>query len=57
MELENCPSVWRGAFQGASKGASVVLEAEATADLHIAYVFVVIPGCKTTWISKMHPRW
>ncbi|OWZ01724.1 hypothetical protein PHMEG_00026833 [Phytophthora megakarya] len=43
-ESTNCPSSWRGAFKGASKNATVVLEAVATADLHICHAFVGMPG-------------
>ncbi|OWZ09519.1 Transposon protein [Phytophthora megakarya] len=42
--LENCPSAWRGAFQDASRDATVVLEAMATYDLRLWHAFVGMPG-------------
>ncbi|OWZ17396.1 Nuclease HARBI1 [Phytophthora megakarya] len=37
---KNCPSAWRRAFQNVSRDDTVVLEAVATADLHIWLSFV-----------------
>ncbi|OWY96874.1 hypothetical protein PHMEG_00032744 [Phytophthora megakarya] len=41
---KNCPSVWRGVFQDASKDATVVLETIASEDLRIWHAFVGMPG-------------
>jgi hypothetical protein len=42
--VENCPTSWRGAFQGAGGKASIVLEAVASYDLHIWHAFIGVPG-------------
>ena len=41
---KNCPSAWKGAFQGKEKRPTVVLEAIASYDLHIWHAFVGMPG-------------
>lgn len=41
---KNCPSAWKGAFQGREKKPTVVLEAIASYDLHIWHAFIGVPG-------------
>lgn len=41
---KNCPTAWRGAFQGKDGSAQVVLEAVASRDLWIWHAFVGMPG-------------
>lgn len=43
-EWKNCPSGWRGAFQGKDGKATVVMEAIASYDLHIWHAFIGMPG-------------
>lgn len=41
---QNCPTAWRGPFQGRCGKPTVVLEAIASYDLHIWHAFIGMPG-------------
>ena len=41
---KNCPSGWKGGFQGACGKPTIVLEAIASYDLHIWHAFIGMPG-------------
>ncbi|XP_021858795.2 uncharacterized protein [Spinacia oleracea] len=43
-EWKNCPTAWRGQYQGRSGKASLILEAVADQDLWIWHSFFCIPG-------------
>lgn len=41
---QNCPTSWRGAYQGMAGKPTVVLEAVASYNLHIWHAFIGMPG-------------
>jgi hypothetical protein len=41
---KNCPTAWKGAYQGVGGKATVLLEAIASYDLHIWHAFIGVPG-------------
>ena len=49
---KNCPSGWKGVFQGRSGEATVMLEAVASYDMHIWHAFVGMPGASNDIIIK-----